>query len=144
MTFSYVNVNQKISEKLWSFIAFLQNEAQRVRNGDYLARFAINTFLIFLQISTPVISIYWYLKGEFLISKTLSVIISLTSILTIRYRQMNIVRIGWMDDLRFYILFNSISVISRRWADDNERLCAMKTLLRLKRSPPQAGLDPGG
>ena len=32
-----------------------------------------------------------------------------------------------MDDLRFYILFNSISVISGRWADDNERLCAMGT-----------------
>ena len=25
-----------------------------------------------------------------------------------------------MDDLRFYILFNSISFISGRWADDNE------------------------
>ena len=31
-----------------------------------------------------------------------------------------------MDDLRFYVLFNSISVISGRWADDNERLCAME------------------
>ena len=107
-------------------------------------RFAINIFRIFLQISTPVISNYWYFKGELLISKILSVITSLTSIFTIRYRQLNIVRIGWMDDLRFYFLFNSISVISRRWADDNERLCAMKTLLRLERSPPQAGLDPGG
>ena len=29
-----------------------------------------------------------------------------------------------MDDLRFYVLFNSISVISGRWVDDNERLCA--------------------
>ena len=28
-----------------------------------------------------------------------------------------------MDDLRFYVLFNSISVISRRCLDDNERLC---------------------
>ena len=31
---------------------------------------------------------------------------------------------GWMDDLRFYVLFNNISVISGRWLDDNERLCA--------------------
>ena len=31
---------------------------------------------------------------------------------------------GWMDDLRFYVLFNSVSVISGRWADDNERLCS--------------------
>ena len=25
-----------------------------------------------------------------------------------------------MDDLRFYVLFNSISVISRQWVGDNE------------------------
>ena len=31
-----------------------------------------------------------------------------------------------MDDLRFYVLFNSISVISGRWEVDNERLCAME------------------
>ena len=29
---------------------------------------------------------------------------------------------GWMDDLRFYVLFNSISVISGQWVGDNERL----------------------
>ena len=40
---------------------------------------------------------------------------------------------GWMDDLRFYVLFNSISVISRRCWDDNERLCAMEIRLRMKR-----------
>ena len=39
----------------------------------------------------------------------------------------------WMDDLRFYVLFDSISVISGRWADDNERLCAMEPRLRLRR-----------
>ena len=33
---------------------------------------------------------------------------------------------GWMADLRFYVPFNSISVISGRWAGDNERLCAME------------------
>ena len=38
-----------------------------------------------------------------------------------------------MDDLRFYLLLNSISVISGRWADDNERLCAMEARLRLRR-----------
>ena len=31
-----------------------------------------------------------------------------------------------MDDMRFYVLFNSISVISGRWEVDNERLCAME------------------
>ena len=34
---------------------------------------------------------------------------------------------GWMDHLQFYALFNSISVISGRCADDNERLCAMES-----------------
>ena len=33
---------------------------------------------------------------------------------------------GWMDDFRFYVLFNSISVISGQCLDDNERQCAME------------------
>ena len=48
-----------------------------------------------------------------------------------------------MDVLRFYVRFNSSSVISGRWADGIERLCAIEPRLRLKRSPPQAGLEPG-
>ena len=40
---------------------------------------------------------------------------------------------GWMDDLRFYVLFNSISVISGRWEVDNERLCGKELRLRLRR-----------
>ena len=39
----------------------------------------------------------------------------------------------WMNDLQFYVLFNSISVISGRCLDDNERLCAMELRLRLRR-----------
>ena len=39
----------------------------------------------------------------------------------------------WMDDLQFYVLFNSISVILRRWDVDNERLCAMELRLWLRR-----------
>ena len=39
----------------------------------------------------------------------------------------------WMDDLQFYILFNSISVISGRWEVGNERLCAMEVRLWLGR-----------
>ena len=31
----------------------------------------------------------------------------------------------WMDDLRFYVLFNTISVISEGWVDDYERLCTV-------------------
>ena len=48
-----------------------------------------------------------------------------------------------MDDLLFYILFNSISVISGQWADDNDRLCTVEPRLNLKRSPPETGLEPG-
>ena len=35
--------------------------------------------------------------------------------------------------MRFYVLFNSISVKSGRREDDNERLCAMESRLRLRR-----------
>ena len=44
-----------------------------------------------------------------------------------------LLRSGWMDELRFYILFNSISVISGLRGDDNGRLCAMEPGLRLRR-----------
>ena len=40
---------------------------------------------------------------------------------------------GWMEDLRFYVLFNSISLISGQWVFDNERLCAMELCLQLRR-----------
>ena len=47
-----------------------------------------------------------------------------------------------MDDLLFYVHFNSISVISGLWMDDKERLCAIEHRLRLKNSSPQAGIEP--
>ena len=40
---------------------------------------------------------------------------------------------GWMDGLLLYVFFNSLSVISGRWADDNERLFAMEPRLRRRR-----------
>ena len=43
----------------------------------------------------------------------------------------------------FYVLFNSIFVISGRRAGDYEMLCTMEPRLRLKRSPPQAGSNQG-
>ena len=49
---------------------------------------------------------------------------------------------GWMDDLRFYVLFNSISVISGQWADD-ERLFAMEPHLRLRRVPLERDSNSG-
>ena len=50
---------------------------------------------------------------------------------------------GWMSDLRFYVLFNSTPGISGRWVGNNEKLLAIEPRLRLKKSSPQAGLEPG-
>ena len=49
---------------------------------------------------------------------------------------------GWMHDLLFYVLLNSVSVISGRWADDIERLCAMEPRLRLRRFCLKGGSNP--
>ena len=48
----------------------------------------------------------------------------------------------WMNDLRFYVLFNSILIISGRWADDKERMCAMEPVYD-KKDPRSGGLEPG-
>ena len=40
---------------------------------------------------------------------------------------------GWIDDLRFYVLLNSISVISGRCSDNTERLYALELRLRLRK-----------
>ena len=51
---------------------------------------------------------------------------------------------GWMDDLRFYVLINSNSVISGRCLDYNERLCAMELRLRLRLfHPPRVRIELG-
>ena len=46
-----------------------------------------------------------------------------------------------MDNLRFYVLFNSISVISGRCLDDNERLCAME--LTVEKISPRVRIELG-
>ena len=51
--------------------------------------------------------------------------------------------IWWMDDLRFYVLFNSISVISGRWKDYDKRLCAMETCFTVEKISHRAELEPG-
>ena len=48
-----------------------------------------------------------------------------------------------MDDLQFYVLFNSISVVSGRCLDDNERLCAMELHLGLRRFHPGVRIELG-
>ena len=47
-----------------------------------------------------------------------------------------------MDNWRFNVLFDSISVISGRWLGDNERLCAKEPRLWSGRLLPQAGSNP--
>ena len=46
---------------------------------------------------------------------------------------------GLINDLQFYILFNSILVISESWVGDNERLGAVEHLFTIERTPPQTG-----
>ena len=41
---------------------------------------------------------------------------------------------GWLDSLGLYVLFNSISVISRWWKGEHEGLCAMKGHLDSERT----------
>ena len=50
---------------------------------------------------------------------------------------------SWMDGwVRVLRPFNSISVISRGWKDEHERLCAMKRHLGSGRISPPAGFKP--
>ena len=49
----------------------------------------------------------------------------------------------WRNDLRFYIIFHGISVISGRGGSDNERPCAIEPRLLMERIPPPAGFEPG-
>ena len=44
---------------------------------------------------------------------------------------------GWMDDLQFYILLNSIWVISEKWESNNEILSATEPCIGLERPKPQ-------
>ena len=46
---------------------------------------------------------------------------------------------GWMDELGVYVPFNNISVISRRWKGEHERLSAMKRRLSSGKISPPAG-----
>ena len=48
---------------------------------------------------------------------------------------------GWMDDMRFNVLFNIISVVAERWEVIIERLCAMELRWRLRRFRLERGLN---
>ena len=47
-----------------------------------------------------------------------------------------------IDELRFYVHFNCISVISGQWKGKHERPCAMKRCLASERISPSAGFEP--
>lgn len=47
------------------------------------------------------------------------------------------------DWMPFYILVHEISIISRRWEDDNEMLFALGSCLQLNRFITPAALEPG-
>ena len=47
----------------------------------------------------------------------------------------------WMDKLRFYVPFNSISVITGRWKGEHERLCVVKRRLGSEKILPLAGFE---
>ena len=49
---------------------------------------------------------------------------------------------GWMT-CDFYVLFDSVSVMSGQWEVDNERLCAMELRLRLRRSRTRSAISVG-
>ena len=46
------------------------------------------------------------------------------------------------DELRFYVPFNRISVISGQWKSKHEKPCAMKRRLASERISPSAGFEP--
>ena len=53
------------------------------------------------------------------------------------------VKNGWMGVLQFYVLFNSVTVISGRWEVGNESLCAVELRLRLRRFRLERGSNSG-
>ena len=48
-----------------------------------------------------------------------------------------------MNDLRFNVLFKSISEESGRWADDNEKAVCNGSAFAVKKISPRAGLELG-
>ena len=50
----------------------------------------------------------------------------MTGTMVKKFEMVQEVRDPRTDDLLFYVLFNSISVISEQWEGDNEMLCTIK------------------
>ena len=50
---------------------------------------------------------------------------------------------GWMDDVQFHVLFNSISVISGRCLDDNEKAVCNETPFTVEKISPRVRIEFG-
>ena len=50
---------------------------------------------------------------------------------------------GWMDDLRFYVLYNSNSVISGRCLDDNAKAVCNGTPFMVEKISPRVRIELG-
>ena len=60
-----------------------------------------------------------------------------------RTMQQTNVHVQWMDDFPFYAILNGSSVISGRWEHDEEKLYAVKPVLRLRRFCIKRDSNPG-
>ena len=61
----------------------------------------------------------------------MSLLLDMTEILLSMYVEQSsplvyVIMYKWMDDMRFYVLFNSIWVILGRWDGGNKRVCGME------------------
>ena len=69
------------------------------------------------------------------LSRDLKIVIFICKNRADRQRRLNLEQL--MDDLRCYVLFNSIVVISGRWAGETERLCMQP--FTVEKISPRAG-----
>ena len=74
----------------------------------------------------------------YILSRDLKIVIFICKNRAGRQRRLNLEQL--MDDLRCYVLFNSIVVISGRWAGETERLWMQP--FTVEKISPRAGLEP--
>ena len=84
-----------------------------------------------ISLASPLPEQMWLCLFIFL-TYDIKITIELSFVISFIFDILRRVTNSWMDDA-IYGFFNSISVISGRGADDNERLCAMEPGLRLRR-----------
>ena len=105
-----------------------------IMNSRLLGQFLLNIMMSRLLCQFLHSIIMSRLQGQFLHSIMMSRLLGqfLHSVMMSRMD-------GWVRVLH---PFNSISVISRRWKGEHERLCAMKRCLASRKISPSAGFEP--